>query len=141
MIAVRSTPAEPESEVKGRASRYTSAVFAGLLLVAVAGRSRPPRTPAVVSMTATTRARGRAEVIFTGTVIGERTLGYNRTYAFAVTKVYKAHTPSSWYRPHPELSLRVEPQQVGAEPRMAGGMPPAASCSQLCGGTLLGLRG
>ena len=28
-------------------------------------------------------------MIFTGTVIGERTLGYNRTYTFAVTKVYK----------------------------------------------------
>jgi hypothetical protein len=30
-----------------------------------------------------------AEVIFTGTVVGERSLGYNRTYIFAVQRVYK----------------------------------------------------
>ena len=71
--------------------RCASAVLAGLLLVLASIWAVPSRAyacgcihdsedPALVDL---------AEVIFTGTVVGERSLGYNRTYIFAVQRVYK----------------------------------------------------
>ena len=71
--------------------RHLSAALAGLVLVLASIWAIPPRAhacgcihdtddPALVDL---------AEVIFTGTVIDVRSLGYNRTYTFAVTRVYK----------------------------------------------------
>ena len=71
--------------------RHMSAALTALILVLASIWAIPPRAyacgcihdtddPALVDL---------AEVIFTGTVIEERSLGYNRTYTFAVTRVYK----------------------------------------------------
>jgi hypothetical protein len=71
--------------------RRAAFAIAGLLLVVASIWAVPPRAyacgcvyadddPALVDL---------ADVIFTGTVVGDRRLGHSRTYTFEVTKVYK----------------------------------------------------
>jgi hypothetical protein len=71
--------------------RLAASAAAALLLVLASICAVPPRAYACGCVTGNDDPGHveRAEVIFTGTVISERTLGYNRTYTFAVTKVYK----------------------------------------------------
>ena len=125
-----------------RASRCTSAVFAGLLLVLAGSWAVPAPAyacgciydsddPVLVE---------RAEVIFTGTVIGERTLGYNRTYTFAVTKVYKgsAYAEQRVQTASQNSACGLNLNGSGPFLVLAGYAPSGVVLANSCGGTTAG---
>ena len=115
--------------------RHISAALAGLVLVLASIWAIPPRAyacgcihdnddPALVDL---------AEVIFTGTVIDERSLGYNRTYTFAVTRVYKgsAYAEQRVQTRIPGRSMRAGSQRIRAVPGAGGATPERDTAGQL----------
>ena len=72
-------------------TRRFAVVLIAVLLMAAGAWAAPPPAYACgcIYDNADPVHLDHAEVIFTGTVVGERSLGYNRTYTFAVDKVYK----------------------------------------------------
>ena len=119
--------------------RHISAVLAGLLLVVTSIWAIP--APAYACSCAYANddpaLLDRAEVIFTGTVIGERSLGYNRTYTFAVTKVYKGSAYAEQRVQSASQSSACGLDLVGSGPFLvlAGYAPSGTVLANSCGGT------